>query len=131
MDNRIYPAADRYYLILCVYKYFGCFYLGQYRSDCRPGTCKIHSAFLKARIFCTVVCLLLAYPLAMILNSFHFKHQSFVVFLFVLPMWMNFMLRILAWRLLLSNNGIVNALFGLFGFGPVKMLNTPTAVVFG
>ena len=45
------PAADRYYLILCVYKYFGCFYLGQYRSDCRPGTCKIHSAFLKARIF--------------------------------------------------------------------------------
>lgn len=51
MDNRIYPAADRYYLILCVYKYFGCFYLGQYRSDCRPGTCKIHSAFLKARIF--------------------------------------------------------------------------------
>ena len=79
----------------------------------------------------TAICLLLAYPLAMILNSFHFKHQSFVVFLFVLPMWMNFMLRILAWRLLLSNNGIVNALFGLFGFGPVKMLNTPTAVVFG
>ena len=79
---------------------------------------------LKLGFFCTVVCLLLAYPLAMILNSFHFKHQSFVVFLFVLPMWMNFMLRILAWRLLLSNNGIVNALFGLFGFGPVKMLNT-------
>ena len=40
-------------------------------------------------------------------------------------------LLLLAWRLLLSNNGIVNALFGLFGFGPVKMLNTPTAVVFG
>ena len=73
---------------------------------------------LKLGFFCTVVCLLLAYPLAMILNSFHFKH-------------LNFMLRILAWRLLLSNNGIVNALFGLFGFGPVKMLNTPTAVVFG
>ena len=86
---------------------------------------------LKLGFFCTIVCLLLAYPLAMILNSFHFKHQSFVVFLFVLPMWMNFMLRILAWRLLLSNNGIVNALFGFFGFGPVKMLNTPTAVVFG
>ena len=77
---------------------------------------------LKLGFFCTVVCLLLAYPLAMILNSFHFKHQSFVVFLFVLPMWMNFMLRILA---------DLNALFALFGFGPVKMLNTPTAVVFG
>ena len=32
---------------------------------------------LKLGFFCTVVCLLLAYPLAMILNSFHFKHQSF------------------------------------------------------
>ena len=41
------------------------------------------------------------------------------------------MLRILAWRLLLSNNGIVNALFQFFGFGTVKMLNTQTAVVFG
>lgn len=41
------------------------------------------------------------------------------------------MLRILAWRLLLSNNGIVNAIFHFFGFGTVKMLNTQTAVVFG
>lgn len=86
---------------------------------------------LKLAVICTLICLLLSYPLAMILNNMKIKEHSFVVFLFVLPMWMNFMLRILAWRLLLSNNGIVNALFGLFGFGPVKMLNTPTAVVFG
>ena len=79
----------------------------------------------------TVICLILAYPLALILRKRHIGKGSFVVFIFILPMWMNFMLRILAWRLLLSNNGIVNALFGLFGFGPVKMLNTPTAVVFG
>ena len=46
---------------------------------------------LKLGILCTVVCLLLSYPLAMILNSLHIKHQSFVVFIFVLPMWMNFM----------------------------------------
>lgn len=44
---------------------------------------------------------------------------------------MNFMLRILAWRLLLSNNGIVNAILEAVGTGHVKMLNTPTAVVFG
>ena len=86
---------------------------------------------LKLGIICTIVCLLLAYPLAMILNGLKIKQQSFVVFIFILPMWMNFMLRILAWRLLLSNNGIVNALFQFFGFGTVKMLNTQTAVVFG
>lgn len=86
---------------------------------------------LKLGFLCTIVCLVLAYPLCMILSSFQFRHQSFVVFMFILPMWMNFMLRILAWRLLLSNNGIVNALFELAGIGRIKMLNTPTAVVFG
>ena len=86
---------------------------------------------LKLGIICTIVCLLLAYPLAMILNGLKIKQQNFVVFIFILPMWMNFMLRILAWRLLLSNNGIVNAIFQFFGFGTVKMLNTQTAVVFG
>lgn len=86
---------------------------------------------LKLGFSCTLVCLLLAYPLCMILSSMKIKNQSFVVFLFVLPMWMNFMLRILAWKLLLSNNGIVNMLLGLIGVGPIKMLNTQTAVVFG
>ena len=69
---------------------------------------------LKLGIICTIVCLLLAYPLAMILNGLKIKQQNFVVFIFILPMWMNFMLRILAWRLLLSNNGIVNAIFQFF-----------------
>ena len=41
------------------------------------------------------------------------------------------MLRILAWKLLLSNNGIVNAVLQFLGFGTVKMLNTQAAVVFG
>lgn len=86
---------------------------------------------LKLGCICTIVCLLLAYPLAMILNGLKIKQQSFVVFIFILPMWMNFMLRILAWRLILSNTGIVNAFFHLLGFGTIKMLNTPTAVVFG
>lgn len=86
---------------------------------------------LKLGLISTVVCLILSYPLAMILNTFHFKHQSFVVFIFILPMWMNFMLRILAWRLLLSNNGIVNLVLGAVGLNSIKILNTPTAVVFG
>lgn len=86
---------------------------------------------LKLGAICTLVCLVLSYPLCMILSTFRFRHQSFVVFLFILPMWMNFMLRILAWRLLLSNNGIVNSIFAAVGVGHIKMLNTPTAVVFG
>ena len=86
---------------------------------------------LKLGVICTLVCLVLSYPLAMILNGLKIKQQGFIVFIFILPMWMNFMLRILAWKLLLSNNGIVNAIFHFLGFGTVKMLNTQTAVVFG
>ncbi len=86
---------------------------------------------LKLALICTGICLLLSYPLAMILNGMHLKRQSFVVFIFVLPMWMNFMLRILAWQLLLSNNGIFNTLLDSLGLPKLQLLNTPSAVVFG
>ncbi len=86
---------------------------------------------VKIALQCTAICLLLSYPLAMILAKLHLKRQSFVVFLFVLPMWMNFMLRILAWQLLLSNNGIINAVLDFLHLPNIQILNTPTAVVFG
>ena len=86
---------------------------------------------LELALICTVICLLLAYPVAMILNGLHLKQQSFVVFIFVLPMWMNFMLRILAWQLLLSNNGILNTVLEKLSLPKLQLLNTPSAVVFG
>ena len=86
---------------------------------------------LKLAVICTLIRLLLSYPLAMILNNMKIKEHSFVVFLFVLPMWMNFMLRILAWQMLLSNNGIINSLLKTLGFSGINLMNTPTAVVFG
>ncbi len=82
-------------------------------------------------VVCTVVCLVLSYPLAMILNGLNIKNQSFIVFVFMLPMWMNFMLRILAWKLLLSKNGVINTALSFFGLPGIQILNTPAAVVFG
>ena len=109
----------------------GAFTLSNLATIADPVHVKSLLLSLKLGLISTVVCLVLSYPLAMILNTFHFKHQSFVVFIFILPMWMNFMLRILAWRLLLSNNGIVNLVLGAVGLNSFKILNTPTAVVFG
>lgn len=85
---------------------------------------------LKLALICTVICLILSYPLAMILNNMKTQKQSFIVFIFILPMWMNFMLRILAWKLLLSNNGVINSLLEMLGLPGLNILNTPTAVVF-
>lgn len=86
---------------------------------------------LKLGVISTLICLVLSYPLAMILNGLKIKTHNFVVFIFILPMWMNFMLRILAWQMLLSNNGIINFFLQALGFSGLNMMNTPTAVVFG
>lgn len=85
---------------------------------------------LKLALICTVICLILSYPLAMILNNMKTKRQGFIVFIFILPMWMNFMLRILAWKMLLSNNGVINTLLEMLGLPALDILNTPSAVVF-
>ena len=86
---------------------------------------------LKLSVISTVICLLLAYPLAMILRGRGSSASGFIVFIFILPMWMNFLLRTYAWMGLLSINGPVNAVLGVFGLGPYNMLNTSGAVVLG
>lgn len=50
----------------------------------------------------TCVCLLLAYPIAYILAKSEWKMKSVIVMLFVLPMWINFTLRITALKEILT-----------------------------
>ena len=86
---------------------------------------------LKLGVICTLVCLALSYPLAMILNNMQIKNQGLVVFIFMLPMWMNFMLRILAWKLLLSKNGVINSVLTSLGLSRINIINTSGAVILG
>lgn len=79
----------------------------------------------------TVVCLLLAYPLALILRKRHIGKGSFVVFIFILPMWMNFLLRTLAWQTLLEKNGVINAILSFLHLPNIAIINTPAAIVLG
>lgn len=79
----------------------------------------------------TVICLIISYPLALILARTDKSYQSTVLMIVMLPMWMNFLLRTYAWMTLLGNNGLINSFLGLFGIGPFKMLNTQGAVVLG
>jgi len=79
----------------------------------------------------TVICLILAYPLAYILTKLDTKVQSTMLMIIMLPMWMNFLLRTYAWMTLLGNNGIINSILGFVGLGPYKLLNTQGAVVLG
>lgn len=79
----------------------------------------------------TLCCLLLAYPLAMILTNMKVNQTSFVVLLFILPMWMNFLLRTLAWQNLLEKNGIINRMLDFLHLPALEIINTPYAIVLG
>lgn len=79
----------------------------------------------------TILCLVLAYPLSYILTMEKAKRQQTLLMLVMLPMWMNFLLRTYAWLTILENNGLINRFLGLFGIGPLHLINTPGAVVLG
>lgn len=79
----------------------------------------------------TLICLLLAFPLALVLRARGVGKGSFVAFIFILPMWMNFLLRTLAWQTLLERKGVINALLALAGLPRQNLINTPAAIVLG
>ena len=86
---------------------------------------------LKMAGICTIVCLIIAYPIAMILASKDFKDKTILLFLFVIPMWMNFLLRTYAWRYILEDVTWLNNILAVFGIGPVTLLFTDFAVILG
>ena len=79
----------------------------------------------------TAICLLLAFPLGLILKDSKLGRKGFMVFVFILPMWMNFLLRTMAWQVLLERNGILNLALNAMGLPLIDIINTPAAVVLG
>ncbi|WP_458459494.1 ABC transporter permease [Pseudobutyrivibrio sp.] len=86
---------------------------------------------IQIALITTIICLILAYPVALILHNLKISNKGFIVFLFILPMWMNFMLRILAWQNILSNNGILNSILSALGLPTIHILYTKAAVILG
>lgn len=82
-------------------------------------------------LIATVICLVIAYPVAFILSRMDKHRQGTMLMIVMLPMWMNFLLRTYAWMTLLGNNGIINNILGAVGLGPFQMINTSGAVVLG
>ena len=85
---------------------------------------------LKLSVISTVICLLLAYPLAMILCNMNVNQNSFLVLIFI-PMWMNFLLRTLAWQTLLEKTGVINSILSVLHLPSLNFINTPYAIVLG
>src|SRR5947207_1036728 len=81
----------------------------------------------------TLICLLLAYPLAALIAKTAKKYRDLLLLLVILPFWSNFLIRIYAWMIILGPNAAlarsVNGVLGAFGIEPVPLLFSSFAVL--
>lgn len=122
---------------LCMVFYYGltdktgAFTLQNILSIATPEHSKALWAAVRLSLVSTVLCLLLAYPLAMILSNMNSHQDSFLVLIFILPMWMNFLLRTMAWQSLLEKTGVINGILGWLHLPALNIINTPSAIILG
>ena len=109
----------------------GAFTLANVLSISTPEHVKALYLSLGLSLVSTVICLLLAYPLAMLLRNRGSGQGSFIVFIFILPMWMNFLLRTLAWQTLLEKSGVINGILTALHLPNQSLINTPGAIILG
>jgi len=85
----------------------------------------------------TLLVILMAYPLAYFIARAHPVRRNTFLFLVLIPLWTNFVIRVYAWMMLLRQEGVINAVLGWFAsrlhlpFQPLEMLYTPGAVLVG
>ena len=83
--------------------------LSNFRRMLEPTYLKLLLRSLKVAVITTVICLLLGYPVALILTGKDFRRPALWLMLLILPMWMNFLLRTYSWMSILENSGILNS----------------------
>ena len=96
-----------------------------------PLYLKILGISVGVALLSTVVCLLIGYPVAYIIANLKPSIRQNVILLFIIPMWMNFLLRTYAWLTILGNNGLLNKAFALIGLGPFDLMYNMNAVMIG
>jgi spermidine/putrescine transport system permease protein len=81
----------------------------------------------------TLACLLLAYPLAVLIAQSPRKYRDLMLLLVILPFWSNFLIRVYAWMIILGPNAAlakaVNGVLAAFGAEPVPLLFSSFAVL--
>ncbi|PHV71553.1 ABC transporter permease [Sporanaerobium hydrogeniformans] len=121
-------------LLLIVYFSFfqeGQFSFQSYQKFLEPYYIKALWRSVQLAFFSTVICLIVAYPLAMLLSGKEMSNKQVVLLLVILPMWMNSLLRTYAWASLLENTGVINSLLQGIGLPTIKFLYGDKAVIFG
>lgn len=107
------------------------FSLENFQRLMNPIFFKVFARSLWLALVSTILCILIGYPTAYIISKAKVSRQGILILLFILPMWMNFLLRTYAWMAILGKNGFINTVLTTLGFNPVNILYTNTAVLLG
>ncbi|MBK6675252.1 MAG: ABC transporter permease subunit [Proteobacteria bacterium] len=88
---------------------------------------------IKVAFFSTVLCLLVAYPMAYAIARATPATRNVLLLLIILPFWTSFLLRVYAWIGLLKTDGVINNVLLSLGIinEPLAMMNTNFAVYVG
>ena len=97
----------------------------------QPIYLKVFGRSILLALKSTVICLLIAYPAALILADKKFSNKNTFLVMIILPMWMNFLLRTYSWLSLLENNGLINKFIMALGFERMQLMYNEGAVVLG
>ena len=109
------------------------FTTGNYVKFFQPIYLKVLWRSIVLAVSSTALTLLIGYPMAWIISRAGDRARNFMVMLFVLPLWTNFLLRTYAWMGLLRENGFFNQVLMSIGLinEPLKLLYTEGAVLVG
>ena len=82
-------------------------------------------------LVCTGICLLIAYPVCLFLADMDTDISWFMLLLFIMPMWINSFLTMMAWQSILEKSGIINNFLQFLGLSKCRLINTQGAIVLG
>ena len=92
--------------------------------------------FLRSIVYAavsTLVCLALAFPLAYTIAYRAGRYRTLLLFIVIAPFFTSFLLRVLAWKTVLADDGFLLGPLKAIGILPdeFRILATPAAVIFG
>ena len=95
------------------------------------GYGSVFARSLLLALIATVICLVIAFPVGYFLSRLRVNKQHIMLMLVMLPMWMNFLLRTIAWQSLLEKTGVINMILQSIGLPKQNLINTEGAIILG
>lgn len=107
------------------------FSLDNFKKFLTPIYLNVLVKSINLALISTILCLIIGYPIAYIISKERPSKRNTMILMFVIPMWMNFLLRTYAWMTLLGRNGLINTIVTKLGFSALDLMFNDRAVLLG